>query len=357
MKEALAIFRFLRECARRDERAVLVTLTAVTGSAARAPGTHMAIAQSGEAAGSFSGGCIEAAVIAEAQDVLADGRARNVRFGAGSRYIDIRLPCGGGIDLSFVPDPPAAEIERACALLEERQPVLVTLDEKGPLVARRARNGEGTGWTNDRFMVRHDPTLRIVVMGHGTEPIALLRTAGACGAEAVLLSPDGRLVDEAARCGYPARQLRTPGRSDALSIDPWTGVIFLFHDHDWETELLLQVLEQQPIFIGAMGSRRTHAERCNRLIAAGAPEGSIDRIVGPIGLIHASRDAQTLAISIMAQVVQSYDVATAIPYRSETGGPKADNLAQMPADPSFADPIASPDARQSSHSPEGAYAL
>lgn len=98
MKQSLAILRFLRflrDCAERGERAALVMLTDVTGSAARAPGEHMAVVESGRLLGSFSGGCVEAAVSAEAQEVLAERRARHVRYGDGSRNIDIRLPCGG----------------------------------------------------------------------------------------------------------------------------------------------------------------------------------------------------------------------------------------------------------------------
>ncbi len=303
MKQALAIFRFLRDRADRGERSVLVTLTHVTGSASRAPGEHMAVAEDGRSVGSFSGGCVEAAVIAEAQDVLADGRSRLVRYGDGSRYIDIRLPCGGGIDLLFTPIPDRCQIDHAIAVLEGREPITLRLTRDGNLTAARAVDGDATAWDEATFVVRHDPALRIVVMGHGAEPAAMLAIARAYGADATLFSPQASLVDDARQQGFAAELLRFVGRADGLTIDPWTAVVMLFHDHDWETQLLLQVLEQRPLFIGAMGSMRTHRERQRRLLDAGGDPSDIARVVGPVGLIKATRDPQTLAVSIMAQVV------------------------------------------------------
>lgn len=309
MKQALPLIHFLTDHSARGEGVVLVTLTDVTGSAARTPGEHMAVAADGTAIGSFSGGCVEAAVIAEALDVLAAGEARLVRFGAGSRYIDIRLPCGGGIDLLFIPNPAIDQLTHAIELLEARRPVTLRLSRSGDVVAARAARMDAAGWSGEDFRVRHDPDLRLVILGHGAEPMALQDIAAAYGAETFILSPQASLVDDARARGIVAHQLHTLGDSDHLSVDRWSAVVTLFHDHDWETELLLQALEGNPFFIGAMGSRRTHAERERRLIDAGAEADAVARIVGPVGLLHASRDPRTLALSIMAQVVQAYEIA------------------------------------------------
>ena len=91
----------------QGQRVALVTLVGIEGSTSRGLGSQMAVAEDGRFAGSFSGGCIEDAIVAEARDVLAARTGRTVRYGAGSPYIDVRLPCGGGIDLCFTPDPDA----------------------------------------------------------------------------------------------------------------------------------------------------------------------------------------------------------------------------------------------------------
>ena len=307
MKQARSILHFMRDFAHRGERTVLVTLTDVTGSATRAPGEHMAVAESGAVIGSFSGGCVEAAVIAEAQEVLAAGQPRHVRYGAGSPYIDIRLPCGGAIDLLFLPDLNRSQIDLAMNILERRRPLKLQLSRSGTFAASEAAETDRTGWVGPAFLARHDPQLRVVVLGHGAEPGALLQMAEAYGAETLLFSPQASLVDEAHGRGRPAHLLRIVGRADSFAVDPWSAVVTLFHDHEWETDLLLQALEQQPLFIGAMGSRRTHTERRNRLLAAGAAPLAIDRVVGPVGIIAATRDPQTLAVSILAQVIQVYE--------------------------------------------------
>ena len=97
------VFQFLNDCLTKGETAVLVTVIAVEGSSMRGPGTHMGVAVDGSFVGSLSGGCIENAVVAEALEALQAGEARTVRFGSGSRYIDIKLPCGGGLDIHFLP--------------------------------------------------------------------------------------------------------------------------------------------------------------------------------------------------------------------------------------------------------------
>lgn len=309
MKAVLPVLRFLRERQVRGERCALVTLTNVSGSAIRAPGEHMAVAESGASMGSFSGGCIEAAVIAEARDALVAGRARLVRFGAGSRYIDIRLPCGGGIDLLFTLKPDLQQLDRAIAALEARTPILLELNERGLFKADEAKCLNTTGWTNDTFQVRHDPSLHLVVLGQGAEPMALHDLAVAYGAGITLLSPQADLIEEARLRGAAAHRLQVLGRSEHIVADRWTAVVALFHDHDWETALLLQAIEQTPLFVGAMGSRRTHEERCRRLLEAGGDPQAVSRIIGPIGILAASRDPHTLALSIMAQVAATYDVS------------------------------------------------
>ena len=97
------LLRFLLDAAARGERTVLVTITDVIGSSPRAPGTHMAVTENGDHLGSISSGCVEAAVVAEALRSFDSRRAEVIRFGRGSRFIDIRLPCGGGMDLLFTP--------------------------------------------------------------------------------------------------------------------------------------------------------------------------------------------------------------------------------------------------------------
>ncbi len=300
------VLQFLQRAASRAERSVLIALTGIEGSAARGIGTLMAVTESGARCGSFSGGCVEDALVGEAQRVLTSGKAELLRIGTGSPLIDIRLPCGSGMDLLFLPDPNASSaITHACQALERRKPMALMLGRDGSVSVSADHDAMAPGWQGDRFTALIKPRLRLFIAGHGEEVPALAALVAAWGAEVVVLSPDERIVRSCEPHGNTVL-LKAPGPNAALTLDKWSALIVLFHDHDWETALLAQVLEQDALLIGAMGSRATHARRLETLAAAGIASGAATRIIGPIGLIPAARDPQTLALSVLAQVVEAY---------------------------------------------------
>ncbi|KAB0265693.1 XdhC family protein [Microvirga brassicacearum] len=309
---SLQVLRFVADADRRSQRVVLVTITDLTGSSSRPAGTLMAVAEDGGFAGSFSGGCIEAAVITEAQEAIRDGLPRQVRYGAGSPYLDIKLPCGGGVDLLFQPEPHADEIRRAVSMLEERVALTLVQRASGGLRALPGSPRQPTGWQRGTFISWHAPPLRLLVIGHGVESLALVRLGLAYGAAITLLSPDERVLALAEQLGAHANLLTTPGVMPDVKADPWSAIVLLFHDHAWEPLLLEQALAQPAFFIGAMGSRRTHANRLEKLREHGVPEQALARIAAPLGLIPSARDPVTLALSALAQVVDGYRRVTAI---------------------------------------------
>lgn len=324
MKGASKIFGFLLDRIAQGEPTALVTITNVIGRSSRAPGTHMAVAAGGDFEGSISGGCVEAAVVGEAKRVIESGQAELLRLGTGSRFIDIRLPCGGGLDLLITPNPPMAELAKAVSDLRKRSSVHLLLGRNGTVAAERYSECDG-GWLGDRFVVRHDPELRIVIIGHGAETEALAALASRYGAEVLVLSPDETIVENSRKLGARAWSLKTAARTPHLTGDRNTAIVMLFHDHDWESTLLEQALEQEAFFIGAMGSRQTHAARLSDLSARGVSPASLDRLTGPIGLIPATRDPDTLALSTLSEIVarhqHSLQTAADTPYREARGQP------------------------------------
>lgn len=260
---------------------VLITLVAIAGSASRAVGTQMAVLADGRHVGSFSGGCIESAIIAEALEVLAQGQPRTVRYGAGSPYIDVRLPCGGGIDLLFTPRPDRAAVADALARLDRREPATLHL---------------GT------HCQHYAPCLRLIALGHGEDLLALVRLARVYGLDVTAYAP----VEEGAGL-EGVHPLATRTTLPTITGDAWTAFVFAFHDHDWEEFLLPQALALPAFYHGAVGSRRTHRARIDALRAAGVPQAQIDALRGSIGLIPATRNPATLALSIVAELVQDYE--------------------------------------------------
>lgn len=309
MKNALSIFRFLLDAAKRDERTALVTLTDVTGGSSRSSGTHIAVSETGAFVGSFSGGCIEAAVVGEARRIIDSGVAELIRFGAGSRFIDIRLPCGGGVDLLFTPLVDVDAVRQAYRWLIQRGPISLLLGRDGTICIERGC-GYVTGWNQEIFVAHHEPDLRVMIAGHGAEVSAMAMLSRTYGAEVKVLSPDKVIVDALTSRGIQASVLKTPSHVDKLRTDAFTAVVVLFHDHDWEPALIEQALRSEAFYVGAMGSRATQGQRTETLRRRGLAEEAIANLTGPIGLIPASRDPDTLALSVLSQIVSRHHEAS-----------------------------------------------
>lgn len=283
---------------------VLVTLVGIAGSSPRALGAQMAVAADGDYRGSFSGGCIEAAIVAEALAVLDDGETRMVRFGAGSPYIDIRLPCGGGIDLLFTPRPDAAALRAILAVLDKREPAAMRLSRHGICVAGPATIE--TGWHGDEFGVTYSPRVRILAMGHGDALTATARLAHYFGAETRAFSPSKDDVTALSAEGIAATLLDSRSRTPMIEADRWTAFAFLFHDHDWEEMLLPWALRQPHLFVGAIGGRQSRTDRIAMLRSHGLSAATLTRFSMPAGLIPQARDPATLALSVVSEIIGAY---------------------------------------------------
>jgi xanthine dehydrogenase accessory factor len=301
-----AAFALLADGTRRGLAGALITIVGTDGGAPRAPGSHMAVLVDGSYCGYLSGGCVEAAIAGEALEVLRTGKDAVLRFGLGSPFIDVRLPCGGGIDLHVHVNPAPFVIDGVLKALARREAFALELSPRAgtselvPDAERRA----GSGWENGVFRRRYRPRTRLVMIGQGPEFEATLRLARGTDFELAAFSPDAHNLRFAADLGVSATQLVGTSHSRALTADPWTAIVFMFHDHDWETVLMMQALESAAFYVGALGSHATHGIRCARLRDRGVGEAALVRIHGPIGLFGPTRDATSLAVSVLAQIVE-----------------------------------------------------
>lgn len=299
------VLNFLNNRQARGEAGVLVTVCAAHGSSMRGPGTIMGVAQDGSFAGSLSGGCIENAVVAEALDTLTAGAARVVRFGAGSPYLDIKLPCGGGLDLHFCPLVGSNLPSEALAAVRARRPVSIAISD-GQAAAK-------TGWQKTHFdrdaqsgIFGYWPGPRLNIIGHGAGVEALARLGQTMGCEAHILTPDDAIAARMGALGIAATRLDRASQTQLLTSDPWTALVFLFHDHDWEVPLMEHAFSLPHFYLGAMGGRTAHSHRCEALSARGIDDARLQEMRAPIGLFHSSRDPQTLALSALAEIIRTY---------------------------------------------------
>lgn len=285
----------------QKSKVALVIVTSTEGGAVRMPGALMAVSATGENCGYISGGCIDADVVNHALGALRSGQAAWLRYGNGSPFMDLPLPCGGAIEICILPNA-KADILSACHYrLASRLKVTLNLTETGDL-----QLGQPTAASVSSFS--YTPKLRLRIAGRGADSLALARLAMASDIQTELQLRDGADIQDAQRQGInDVTKLTMPSTLPELDDDPWTAFLLAFHDVDWEEKLLAQALEGPAFYIGAIGSKATHARRCDSLrVNNGFTENQISRIRGPVGLIPSMRDASMLAVSILAEIVDTY---------------------------------------------------
>lgn len=279
--DSAAVLRFAVEALAAGMEAALVTLVAIDGGAARPLGAQMAVREDGLYCGYVSGGCVESAAAFEALAVIASGQDRRVRYGKGSPWFDIVLPCGGGIDLCIHKLRSVRPLLAVLNSLEQRRPAGLRYCPRTQTL-HALEDAARTRWHNEGFETAYRPRVQIVLHGRSVEAQATATLARAAGFE--VLPFDG------------------PVGSAVAAIDADTAVVLLWHDLHRELPVLQAALAGNPFYIGALGSQRTHARRVEKLLELGWRQADIDRIKAPIGIFPKARDAQSLALSVLADV-------------------------------------------------------
>ena len=266
---------------------VLAVITAVEGAHYRVPGTLMAFPAAGRAVGQLSSGCIEADLALHARAVARDGRPRRLRYGVGSPFVDLVLPCGGGLEVALVPVADPRPIRRVLAAREARRASALHVDPDSGTIAL-----DGPG-----LRVPVDPPTLFLTWGAGIEAVTFAALARAAGYPARLSTHDAATAAAATARGV------APGDDAVGALDPWTAVTLFYHDHDREPPILAQALATPAFYVGAQGSLRSHRARIAALRGIGVPDDDIARLRGPIGLIPSARDPQVLAVSVLAEIL------------------------------------------------------
>jgi xanthine dehydrogenase accessory factor len=257
----------------------LCTIVGIEGSFSRRLGAQLAVHPDDSIAGSLADGCLERQLVTEVRQASADGRPVIRRFGSGSELIDFRLPCGSGLDILIDPAPDRAAVQAAVERLDAREAATLPLSSVAGLLEER----------------RYMPALRLLLFGEGPELAALSSLATAAGLEVEALGTQG------------PRALSLGRAPEGVAADPWTAIVLLFHDHEWEQSILRWALATPAFFIGAQGGAKTRTLRLEALAAAGAPRAQLARLRSPVGVIAHSREPSVLALSVLAEVVSEYE--------------------------------------------------
>jgi xanthine dehydrogenase accessory factor len=263
----------------------LVTLVAIDGASPRPLGSQIAVASDGRAVGAVTGGCAEQAIVLDALNAMARGSNHLELYGKGSRFKDIVLPCGSGaymyFDLTFDDNTLSTLVT---AHRHRRTSVYIC---EGP---------------HGAFERRYYPQNRLVIFGRGHIVPALAQLGHLSEYETITFCPDDWTRQHCEAYG-PTYPLMSSAAWDKGLIDAYTAVVSLFHDHDFEQDILSAALGSEACYIGALGSQRTHAQRLSDLERAGWSETARNRIDGPAGLDVGAKTPPDIALSIMAKLI------------------------------------------------------
>jgi xanthine dehydrogenase accessory factor len=323
-------------------------------SAPRLPGSAMVVAPDGTVSGSVSGGCVEGAVYELATEVTATGVPVLQRYGVSDDdAFEVGLTCGGILDIFVEPVSRVTfgELEAVAADIEAHRPVAVatviahpdaawvgrrlvvrrdeasgslgsaradaavTDDARGLLAAGRSEvltygpDGQRRGEGMEVFVAGHAPRPRMLVFGAIDFAAAVAQQGSflgyrvtVCDARPVFATPTRFPGVEEVVVDWPHRYLA--GEVADGAVDARTVICVLTHDPKFDVPLLEVALRLPEVaYVGAMGSRRTHRDRLDRLREAGLTDAELSRLHSPIGLDLGARTPQETAVSIAAEII------------------------------------------------------
>ncbi|WFE28300.1 XdhC family protein [Solwaraspora sp. WMMD791] len=323
----------------------LASVTATAGSAPRPVGTAMLVGPDGSVTGGVSAGCVDAAVLDLCHDVLRTGATRFARFGDGDDDVFAPgLTCGGTVEVFVqrLDRTGAPDLDRLAAALRQGRPVAAVTCVDGPAASRgrwllvdggtdRGTLGDAAldaaagragraaladGWTR---LVRPSPDVSLLVRGFTAPPRMIIfgvsdftaavarqgRFLGyqvtVCDARAVFTTAERFPDADDVVVDWPHRYLSA--EAAAGRVDDRTVLCVLTHDPKFDVPLLRVALDLPVAYVGAMGSRRSTADRRARLLAAGVPDAALARLRAPIGLDLGARTPEQTAVSIAAEIV------------------------------------------------------
>jgi xanthine dehydrogenase accessory factor len=168
--------------------------------------------------------------------------------------------------------------------------------------ARIAADQSGT-MDSELFIRVYAPPVRMIIVGAVHIASALAPIAVMAGFDVTVVDPREAFVRSGQMAGVSSIVAWPDEAMSALKPDARTAVVTLTHDPKLDDPALTSALRSEAFYVGALGSRKTHAKRLERLKAEGFSDADLARIHGPVGLdINALTPAE-IAVSIVAQVI------------------------------------------------------
>jgi xanthine dehydrogenase accessory factor len=303
MSEDAQIVQCARNWLTQGHQVVMATVVDTWGSAPRPVGSHLVIRDDGRFEGSVSGGCVEAAVIDAALTAMVDGKHQHLTFGVSdSTAWEVGLACGGKINILLLPNIDVALLDSIIeAVVAGRACKLITDMCTGRSHFSEDETGESV-LDNIKFVRVYKPKLRLAVVGAVHITQALVPMALQLGYEVLIIDPRTAFTTNR---HFSGAKISNAWPDEALrdwTITARSAVVTLTHDAKLDDPALEAALATPAFYIAALGSKKNHAARCERLRAQGFANDSIARIHGPAGLSIGATSPAEIALSVMAQM-------------------------------------------------------
>jgi len=308
----------------------IATVISTWGSSPVPVGSQLVVDSRGAFEGSVSGGCIEGAVITEALEVIENSRPKRLFFGiSNERAWEVGLACGGEIEIYVEKlEPNRALYKEMLALkMDQRLFCLITdLNNHDKILIRPDMSDTLEDLDpgildvvsyilhSEINIIHHIDDKRYFIQGFHPDPqliiIGAVHIAGPLASMAGLAGYNVTIIDPraifASKERFPDTKLILEWPDVAMekmTLHSRTAIVALTHDPKLDDPALKTALRSNVFYIGALGSRKTHASRRERLRIEGFSEDQISRIHAPIGLdIKASTTAE-IAVAILAEVI------------------------------------------------------
>jgi len=333
------VLRTLRDWRRAGRRALLATVVRTWGSSPRPVGSIMALAGDGAVIGSVSGGCIEDDLIARysqahgAPDDMPPGGAPTlVKYGVTADEAHrFGLPCGGTLELLIEFDPDAAALHELVTALESGRLMQRTVAlADGAVTLVESTSPAALEVSDTQLVNTFGPEYRMLLIGAGQLAEYLATMARFSGFAVTLCDPR---AEYRTAWAVPGVALSTEMPDDAVKAfrpDRRSCVVALTHDPKLDDLALLEALESDAFYVGAIGSRRNAQARRERMIEHfEQTEASLARLRGPIGIYIGSKTPPEIAVSVMAEVLAVKNQVQ-LPRETEVAHAKARQASALP---------------------------
>ena len=298
---------------RAGHKVTLVTVVETWGSAPRPPGALLAVRDDGMVSGSVSGGCIEDDLIARTKEAFKTSRkivsnekpgmiAYGVTKDEAARF---GLPCGGTLRLVQEPVHDVAWIEQVLARTTAHQLVARTLNLSTGLVTLAvATRDQAMVFDGLSLTTLFGPKWRLLLIGAGQLSQAVASMAILLDFEVLVCDPREEYAFDPAQVGAT----RVSGMPDdvvrELQPDAHTAIVALTHDAKLDDMALMEALQSDAFYVGALGSKRNQATRKERMMEHfDMTAQQLERLHGPVGLAINAKTPAEIAVSILAQII------------------------------------------------------